>query len=131
LATVSNDKTAKLWTKDGNLLKTFTGLVLAVRFSPDGKTLATASDDRTVKLWSLDGTLKATLTGYTTSVYDLNFSPDGKTLATASDDRHVVLWTLDSLSLETLVNRSCRWLHDYLLTNPNADPADLEFCQRK
>jgi WD40 repeat protein len=133
-ATVSNDKTAKLWTKDGNLLKTFTGhkdIVLAVRFSPDGKTLATASDDRTVKLWSLDGTLKATLTGYTTSVYDLNFSPDGKTLATASDDRHVVLWTLDNLSLETLVNRSCRWLHDYLLTNPNADPADRKFCQRK
>ncbi|MBU7581871.1 MAG: hypothetical protein KAF91_02985 [Nostoc sp. TH1S01] len=54
IATASDDRTARLWSLDGQLLrelKGHQGSVLSVSFSPDGKTIATASDDRTARLW--------------------------------------------------------------------------------
>ncbi len=50
IVTVSDDRTVKLWTREGNLLKTLRGhrgYVYSVSFSPDGKMLATASKDKT------------------------------------------------------------------------------------
>ncbi|HAA31677.1 MAG TPA: hypothetical protein DCE56_33220, partial [Cyanobacteria bacterium UBA8553] len=58
LASASADKTVKLWSLNGKLLRTLKGhrdTVFSVSFSPDGQTIASASKDRTVKLWSLDG----------------------------------------------------------------------------
>ena len=55
MATVSHDKTAKLWdVATGRVRATFAGHtdgVLAVKFTPDGKTLLTGSSDMTVKWW--------------------------------------------------------------------------------
>ncbi|MGD1712426.1 hypothetical protein ACP6PK_03370, partial [Dapis sp. BLCC M172] len=51
IATASDDKTVKLWNRQGKLLQTLTGHQNSVRdiaFSPDGETIATASDDKTV-----------------------------------------------------------------------------------
>ncbi|KAB8335310.1 CHAT domain-containing protein [Scytonema tolypothrichoides VB-61278] len=95
LASTSNDKSVKLWKRDGTLLITLEGHkagVLDVAFSPDGQTLASASEDKTIKLWKRDGTLLGTLEGHDAAVSKVAFSPDGKTLASASEDHSVKLW---------------------------------------
>jgi len=51
------------------------GLVFAVAFSPDGKTLATGSFDNTVKLWDFaSGKELRTLKGHASPVYGVAFS---------------------------------------------------------
>ncbi len=95
LATAGDDKTIKLWRRDGTLIKELTGhsdRVTALAFSPDGK-LATTSADKTIKLWDSDGNLIATLTGHKDWVTSVSFSPNGL-LATASRDRTVKLWRI-------------------------------------
>jgi len=76
----------------------FTGhqnYVLAVSFSPDGKTLASGSADNTLKLWNVaDGKEIRTLRGHKDSVLAVSFSPDGKTLASGSSDATLKLWNV-------------------------------------
>lgn len=105
LASASDDKTVKLWTADGKLLKTLSGhtnWVLDVSFSPDSQMLASASYDNTVKLWSRQGELMGTLRGHTDSVARARFSSSGQILATTSWDSRVQLWRLDDTLIKTL-----------------------------
>ncbi|NEQ10764.1 MAG: hypothetical protein F6K37_34055, partial [Moorea sp. SIO4E2] len=117
IASGSFDKTVKLWNHQGKELQTLSGhraLVTSVAFSRDGQTIASASWDNTVKLWNHQGKPLYTLTGHREPVNSVTFSPDGKTLASTSWDKTVILWNFD---LEDLVEQSCDWLHDYLVTH--------------
>ncbi|EKD07170.1 WD-40 repeat protein [Arthrospira platensis C1] len=35
---------------------------------------------------------------------------------------------MDNLSLDSLISRSCTWLHNYLQTNQNVLPSDQKLC---
>jgi WD40 repeat protein len=51
----SEDKTIKLWKRDGTTITTLKGhdeLVWSVSFSPDGQTIVSSSRDKTIKLWN-------------------------------------------------------------------------------
>src|SRR6185437_702253 len=64
-------------------LKGHTNQVLAVVFSPDGKTIATSSKDGLIKLWQVSsGEELLTLRGHANWVNGLAFSPKGDVLAT-------------------------------------------------
>jgi WD40 repeat protein/uncharacterized caspase-like protein len=97
IATVSDDKTVKLWRTNGDWIRDLTNQerLNAVAFSPDSKTLATASADKTIKLWNQNGKLLKTLSGHQDWTTDVQFSPDGKLLASASRDGTIKLWRLD------------------------------------
>lgn len=98
IVTVSNDSLAKLWSRDGQLIKELAGhsdRVLAVAFSPDGQWFATASADRTIKLWNRDGTLVQTLSGHQNWVTSVQFSLNGQSLVSGSRDGTAKLWQLD------------------------------------
>lgn len=104
IATASEDKTAKIWSINGKLLKNLEGhsdKVTKVKFSPDSKLVATTSEDKTAKVWSLDGKLLMTLKGHTGSVNDISFSPNSRLIATAGEDRTVKIWEANGRLLET------------------------------
>ena len=86
----------------------FDGLVQAIGFSPDGKSLIAAGGRPgqfgSISVWDL-ATMEKTrsLRGHADAILALAISPDGKTLATASYDRLLKLWNLqDGSEIHTL-----------------------------
>lgn len=109
--TASGDRTVKVWTRDGELLRTIQAHlqgVYGVAFSPDGKIIASSSQDRTVKLWNLQGELLKTLEGHNDWVWNVSFSPDGQVIASASEDGTVKLWNQDGTPIKTLEDHTAR-----------------------
>ncbi len=72
--------------------------VLAVAYSPDGKTLASSgSSDGTIQLWDVEsGKHTKTLEGHTDTVISIAFSPDGKTLVSGSKDDTLRVWDVNT-----------------------------------
>jgi WD40 repeat protein len=69
------------------------GWVLAVAFSPDGKTVATSSWNPTARLWDVaTGKPIGSPLTHQGRVHALAFSPDGKTVLTGGDDCTARLW---------------------------------------
>ncbi|MBD1810708.1 hypothetical protein NDA07_21150 [Microcoleus vaginatus DQ-U2] len=114
VASASADKTVKLWSKEGKLLKTFNhpDTVTSVSFSPDGKTIATGCADRTIRIWQVDNdkSAMATLSGHRDIVTSVSFSPDGKTLASASHDNTVKIWNLANKKLLQTLTAHKDWV---------------------
>jgi WD40 repeat protein len=111
LASVSNDKTVRIWSILGDesvaVLRPpigagSAGMLYAVDVSPNGRWLATAGfeyagEDHGIYLIDLvDQTIREILRGHTNVVVDLAFSPDGRWLASASADKTVRIWQLAS-----------------------------------
>ena len=118
IATVSADRSVKLWLPSGKLVGTLqehSHWVNGVAFSPEREQLVTVSSDNTVKLWQLkckkkqdnvclqiDGTPLKTMTQHTWWVTDVSFSPDGKTFVTSSRDGTVKIWSSEGNLLQDI-----------------------------
>ena len=100
LASASDDKTVKLWSREGKFLNQLShdDKVNSVSFSTDNKILASASDDKTVKLWNNEGKLLKTMS-HPSKVKIVIFNPANNTLASVSDDKTIRLWSQDGKSL--------------------------------
>jgi len=105
IASASDDKTIKLWTREGKLINTLEGhqnSVWFVTFSPNSQIIASASKDKTIKLWTKNGKLLQTIKGHNDEVKWVSFSPDGKEIASASRDKTVKIWSLNGNLIKTL-----------------------------
>lgn len=75
--------------------------VMAVAYSPDGKTLATAGFDKVINLWDPDGSRDEPKRSWENSsplgmITSLAFSPDSRLLAASAFDRAIVIWDVAS-----------------------------------
>ncbi|MBD3887006.1 CHAT domain-containing protein [Phormidium tenue FACHB-886] len=105
IAAASEDKTVRLWSPNGQEIKTLTGhaaRVWGVAFSLDNQIIASASEDKTVRLWSREGQLLHILRGHRDAVWSVAISPDSQTLASSSSDGTVRLWSREGRSLQIL-----------------------------
>lgn len=103
----------------------------SLQFSPNGKVLASASGDGEIKLWDMSNQqLLATLKGHYKKINDIEFvGQDGSILASAGDDGSILFWEWNS-DLNKLVNRSCRWLGNYLKYNQRLSNDEQKLCDR-
>lgn len=112
IASVSNDRTVRLW--DCNraaayaTLKGRSDTVSAVAYSPVGTLIASSSYDNTVRLWdSVTGAMYGIFEGHSDRVLAVAFSPDGKQIASASADTTVRLWSSDTGATPTEATSVC------------------------
>ena len=129
IATSSFDYITRLWTIEGELLRTFKehrGVVTDVSFHRDGQVIATSSTDGTIRLWDLKGNQIGEFRGHKAVIQTVNFSPEGKLLVTASQDGTARLWKIETL--DELLARGCDWLADYLVAHPK-EAEKLEVCK--
>ena len=111
IASVSEDKTVKLWNQNGKLLKTLTGHnlgVSAVTFSPNGEIIASASEDGNILLWDKSGKLLKKLKAHKEGVEGVTFSSDGNIMVSTGADKTVKLWDKNGKLLKTLKGHSSR-----------------------
>ncbi|MCL4708150.1 AAA family ATPase [bacterium] len=94
ILTTCLDDTARLWSKNGELLAKFPHEyeVNAAIFSLEGNEVLTASDDATARLWLVNGDSVRTYQ-HTNNVNTIRFSREGTQILTACDDDSVRLWS--------------------------------------
>ncbi|MFN6499765.1 MAG: hypothetical protein RMX65_022620 [Nostoc sp. DedQUE01] len=88
LASVSEDKTVKLWSLEKRNFKISNeSWFNKVNFSPNGQIIASVNNE--VEFWQRDQTVKTTLPGNNS---DISFSPDNQKLVSASQGNTLELW---------------------------------------
>ncbi len=105
LASVSSDRTLRLWDQQGQLLKIFSdhaNTVWSVSFSADGRYLISTSEDNSLRLWHVENGLIQTIEGHTGGVWCAAFSPDGKLVASSGADGIISLWPVRQLASEQI-----------------------------
>ena len=113
IATVSWDKTTRVWNSSGKQLAILQGHQLKVNdanFNHDGQRIITASEDGTARLWDLSGRQLAIFRGHQKKVSRASFSPDGQYIVTASDDGTARVWNLSGRQLAILKGHQRRVL---------------------
>ncbi len=103
IASASSDKTVKLWSYEGNLVKSLPkhkGKVVCVSFSPNGKMIASGDDDGNIRIWKLDSEQFKEFKAHNDSISTLSFSPDSKTLVSCSDDKFIKVWDIKRKYIE-------------------------------
>ena len=136
LATAGADNAVKLWRMpDGKLIKTFNtnSWTRGIAFNADGTQLSAIGFDGHIRVWSLPaGDLTHQFTAQIGRGEAVSFSPDSQLLASSSQNGQVALWPL-VMETESLVTLSCRWLSDYLETQPEREtedfPKEISACQ--
>lgn len=112
IATLSGQRTVKLWKPDGTelnrpWLKKLKD-ISAVAFSPKDQIIATASKN-TVKLWTNEGQPKLTLPKQEAEVSHIAFSYDSQRIVTVSQKENFIairLWNADGSPIKTLYKRT-------------------------
>eukprot|EP00111_Clytia_hemisphaerica_P015432 TCONS_00045583-protein len=127
LASVSGDKTVRLWNADSATELSYSPLnhhtysVTCCAFSPFGSMLATGSQDYTLAIWNAeDGELIKTMLGHKGAIRCCTFSSNSMLLATASSDETIGIWNLKNYSLSRVLKgpdsslMTCRFTPDDL-----------------
>ena len=109
IASISSDRTVKLWNLQGKLLSSFpfsSSSVDNLAFSPDGTRILTGDSDGKVNIWSWQGNLIRTFNAHSNTVEYVLYSPDGQTIVSASKDKTIKLWNSEGKLLHTLTGHT-------------------------
>ncbi|MGK7941836.1 MAG: AAA-like domain-containing protein [Crocosphaera sp.] len=135
LLTGSDDSSIKIWNQKGKLIKTLKSdlfPISKITYRSDGQYFLTASQDGTVRLWDHEGKLHTKMKGHDKSIESLEFSSDNQKILTVAKDGQVKWWPVETelTRLNSLLNRGCQWLEDYLVTRPQ-EQEKLSSCSRE
>ena len=109
IVSASEDKTIKIWHKNGRLVNTLTGHTEGVRaIATSQNKIISASRDKTLKIWNFNGDLITTLTGHIAPVYGVDIHPTGEQIVSASADNTIKIWNLSGENLATLKGHNNR-----------------------
>lgn len=98
IATVSKDKTVKIWVMRflASCKHTFEGhtdFVLTAAFSPSEPIIFTGSKDRTIRMWQYkSGQALCTISAHHSTIFKVSHHPSSKTFVSCDGDGVVCLW---------------------------------------